>query len=66
MMLQDDAPHNYAKSYAKATSQHGGYNSFRTSATDLYMLCFAIKNDSDKFNLKDPLTSKRFPIRFKF
>lgn len=61
MMLQDDVQHNYAKSYAKATSQHGGYNLFRTSATDLYMLCFAIKNpDSDKFNLKDPLTSKRF------
>lgn len=61
MMLQDDAQHNYAMSYAKATSQYGGYNSFRTSATDLYMLCYAIKNpDSDKFNLKDPLASKRF------
>ena len=67
MMLQDDNQHNYAKSYAKATAQYGGYVTFRTSATDLYMLCHAIQApDSKKFSFKDPISSKRFLKSLKF
>ena len=61
MMLQDDAQHNYASQYASQTAQYGGYNSFRTSATDLYMLCYVISNpDDNKFTLADNFSSVRF------
>ena len=61
LMLQDDAQHEYAKNYAKQTVQYGGYNTFRTSATDLYMLCHALTNpDSDKIKFKNTILTKRF------
>jgi hypothetical protein len=67
MMLQDDAQHSYAANYAKQTSQYGGYTAFRTSATDLYMLCHVLSNpNSDKVNLKDSFTSTRFLKRLNF
>lgn len=67
LMLQDDVQHNYAKQYAKQTSQYGNYLTFRTSATDLYMLCYVLKNpESDKIKLKDPIGSKRLLSRLNF
>jgi len=47
MMLQDDAQHEYAKSYANQTIKYGNYNLFRTHATDLYMLCHVLNNPED-------------------
>jgi hypothetical protein len=61
MMLQDDAQHSYATNYAKQTTQYGGYDSFRTSATDLYLLCHVLQNPkTDRVTLKDNFTSVRF------
>lgn len=61
MMLQDDVQHSYATNYAMQTSQYGGYNSFRTSATDLYLLCYVLKYpENDKISLKNNFTSVRF------
>lgn len=61
MMLQDDVQHSYASNYASQTSQYGSYNNFRTSATDLYVLCYVLKNPkSDKIHLKDRMTSTEF------
>ena len=61
MMLQDDVQHSYASNYAKQTSQYGGYNSFRTSATDLYILCYVLNNPkSDKVFLKNRMPSTTF------
>jgi len=51
LMLQDDKQHAYAKQYAKQTAQYSGYTLFRTHATDLYMLCYAI-NDPDTKHLR--------------
>jgi hypothetical protein len=61
MMVQDDVQHGYAANYAKQTSQYGGYTTFRTSATDLYMLCFTIANPkSNKITLKNRVASTSF------
>lgn len=61
MMVQDDVQHSYASNYAKQTSQYGGYNTFRTSATDLYILAYTITNPkSSKINLKNRMSSTSF------
>jgi hypothetical protein len=44
LLLQDDVQHDYAASYAAQTAQYGGYHSFKTSATDLYLLCYTVSN----------------------
>lgn len=61
MMLQDDVQHDYAVNYAKQTAQYGGYTAFRTSATDLYMLCYVTKNPTAR-NIN--LSNKRASISF--
>ena len=61
MMVQDDVQHSYASNYAKQTSQYGGYSTFRTSATDLYILAYTLTNPkSDKINLKNRMSSTSF------
>ena len=61
MMVQDDVQHSYASNYAKQTSQYGGYNTFRTSATDLYILAYTVTNPkSSKINLKNRMSSTSF------
>lgn len=50
MLLQNKEQHDYAKFYAKQTTQYNGYKAFRTHATDLYMLCYVVKHP-DKRNL---------------
>jgi hypothetical protein len=53
LMVQDDVQHNYASNYAKQTTQYGGYTTFRTSATDLYLLAYMINQPkSDKIDRK--------------
>lgn len=42
MYYKDDNQVDYARSYAKQTSQYGPYNQFRTHGTDLYMLAHAV------------------------
>lgn len=56
MMYQDNKQQDYALVYARKTCQYGPYAVFRTAATDLYMLGFAINNpdyQSLKFKSKD-------------
>ncbi len=61
LMLQDDKQHDYASAYAKRTMGYGSYTLFRTHATDLYILGYAI-NDPDNKHLryKNHGDSKRF------
>ena len=44
MMYRDSKQQDYAIVYAKKTAQYGPYAVFRTAATDLYMLAFAVDN----------------------
>ena len=61
LMVQDDVQHNYASNYAKQTTQYGGYTTFRTSATDLYLLAYMINQPkSDKISLKNRMSSVSF------
>ena len=61
LMVQDDIQHSYASNYAKQTTQYGGYNTFRTSATDLYLLAYMVKQPkSDKISLKNRMSSVSF------
>ena len=47
--------------YAKKSSQNGTYTLFRTSASDMYMLAYALLNPgNDHTKIADPITSKRF------
>lgn len=68
MMYQDNKQQDYALVYSKKTAQYGPYAVFRTAATDLYMLGFAINNagyTSLKFKSKDEsfLNSLQFQNR---
>lgn len=49
MLVQDSVQNEYAKSYAKQTSQYGPYNAFKTHATDLYMLCYTVTNPESRY-----------------
>lgn len=61
LMLQDDKQHDYASAYAKRTMGYGSYTLFRTHATDLYVLCYAINNPSNKhLRYQNHGASKRF------
>jgi hypothetical protein len=51
MMYRDTKQQDYAIVYAKKTAQYGPYAVFRTAATDMYMLGFAVDNPDYK-NLK--------------
>lgn len=61
MMSKDDKQENYARSYAKQTTQYGPYTLFRSHATDLYLLSYHMNNPkNDNIKLKNNLESKRF------
>lgn len=61
LMLQDDAQHGYASEYAFQTAKYGDYNVFRTNATDLYVLCYILKNpDNNYVRLNDHSASVNF------
>ena len=54
MFALDEKQQDYGTAYARKTTQYGPYSVFRTSATDIYMLGFAI-NQPDYKSLKlDP------------
>ena len=61
IMEKDSKQTNFAKAYAKRTTQYGPYALFRTHATDLYLLGYVIDNpDNDNIKLKDHLISTGF------
>jgi len=60
LMYKDDKQHDYAKSYAKQSTQYGKYTLFRSHATDLYLLAYLVSNpDSKNVKLRNIVTSKR-------
>ena len=60
LKMQQDTDH-LAKGYAKHTTQYGTYALFRSHATDLYTLCYAVLHpDSDRIELKNTISSKKF------
>lgn len=66
MYLTEDT-HEVARNYAGKTAQYGTYALFRTSATDIYMLAYQVKNpDNDYATMKDPIASKKFLNRLNF
>lgn len=61
MMSKDDKQEDYARSYAKQTTQYGPYTLFRSHATDLYLLSYHMNDPkNDNIKLKNNLESKRF------
>lgn len=61
MLVQDQDQANYGLEYAEETTRYGSYAIFRTSATDLYMLAFALMNpDNKNIRLDDAYESKKF------
>jgi len=67
MQTLDNKTHSAAMDYAKRTGQFGAYTLFRTSATDLYMLGYAIKHStSNNIELAEPVDSKKFLERLLF
>lgn len=48
LMIQDRAQYNYAKNYAKKTTNYGNYLMFRNAATDLYTLAHHVKYPNSK------------------
>ena len=51
MFALDEKQQDYGTAYARKTTQYGPYAVYRTSATDIYMLGFAI-NQPDYSSLK--------------
>lgn len=61
MLCRDSEQGTYGIEYAEQTSKYGGYSSFKTSGTDLYILAFALSNpDSHYARLHDAHDSKKF------
>lgn len=53
--------------YARRTAQNGTYAVFRSSSTDLYLLCYtALHPDNDHVNIRNSILSKRFLNRLNF
>tara|TARA_B100001057_G_scaffold499180_1_gene608868 strand:- start:947 stop:2020 length:1074 start_codon:yes stop_codon:yes gene_type:complete len=48
MFALDSKQQDYGTAYARKTTQYGPYAAFRTSATDIYMLAFAVDNPNYK------------------
>lgn len=61
MFTLDDETQDYGTTYARQTSQYGSYGTFRTHATDLYMLAYQISNpDNSHVKLSNSTESKKF------
>lgn len=61
MISQDDEQSEFAKYYANETVKYGTYALFRTHATDMYMLAYAVLHpDSDYLKFSRPLSTKKF------
>lgn len=61
VFAKDEYKSEYAKAYARQTSQYGSFTMFRSHATDLYLLAYQVKNPDNRYiNLKDKIESTRF------
>ena len=67
MFSLDNTQSVFAKEYAQQTIKFSTYSLFRTHATDLYMLAYAVLYpDSDSLNIKNPVRSKPYLKSLKF
>ena len=67
LMFKDDKQHDYAKSYAKQSTQYGKYTLFRSHATDLYLLSYLVSNpESKSIKLRNSISSKKHLKSLKF
>ena len=58
IMEKDSKQTNFAKAYAKRTTQYGPYALFRTHATDLYLLGYVVDNpNNENIKLKNHIPS---------
>jgi len=61
MMSKDSKQEDFARAYAKQSSQYGPYTLFRTHATDLFLLAYHVNDPENKnIKLKNNIESKRF------
>ena len=67
LMFKDEKQHDFAKAYAKQSTQYGKYTLFRSHATDLYLLAYLVSNpDSKSIKLRNKLSSKKHLNSLKF
>lgn len=60
LLSKDDKQQDYAKSYAKQSTQYGKYTLFRSHATDLYLLAYLVSNpESKSIKLRDRISSTK-------
>lgn len=61
VFAKDEYKSEYAKAYARQTSQYGSFTMFRSHATDIYLLAYQVKNPDNRYiNLKNKSESTRF------
>lgn len=64
---QDVPTQKIGREYARRSIQSGTYAVFRTSATDLYLLCYtALHPNNDHVNIRNSILSKRFLNKLNF
>ena len=67
LMYKDDKQHEFAKAYARQTTQYGKYTLFRSHATDLYLLAYMVSEPKTKsVKLKNFLNSQSYLNSLKF
>lgn len=67
LMYKDDKQHDYAKAYARQTTQYGKYTLFRSHATDLYLLAYMVSEPkTTSVKLKNFLNSQSYLNSLKF
>ena len=67
MLYKDDKQTEYAKAYAKQSTQYGKYTLFRSHATDLYLLAYMVSEPKTKIvKLRNFLQSQSHLSSLKF
>ena len=61
LMYKDEKQQDYAKAYAKQSTQYGKYTLFRSHATDLYLLAYVASNpDTKSVKLRSQRSSRKY------
>lgn len=64
---QDVPTQKIGREYARRSVSNGTYAVFRSSATDLYLLCYTVLHpDNDHVNIRNSILSKRFLNKLNF
>lgn len=61
LMYKDEKQQDYARAYAKQSTQYGKYTLFRSHATDLYLLAYVASNpDTKSVKLRSQRSSRKY------